>query len=165
MKNKVVFIVFLSLFLFAGCSQDKVEQMNADWGSEDLEELGFSENSDFGTKIKMVDNKNEVVANYIEITDTNGSLEGYIISDYVTGEIYEYTLGKSGLFYLVSKANLEPEIVENNSVYYAGLATIVVSDDEGNLYHLLDSEDKAAEKINQEELDIIFKDKKMEFGK
>ncbi len=55
----------------------------------------------------MVDNKNEVVAKYIEILNKDGVLEGYIISDYVTGKVYEYASGGSVLFDLISKANLD----------------------------------------------------------
>lgn len=83
----------------------------------------------------MLDNKNEVVKNYIEIMDKDGVLEGYIISDYSTGKVDEYALGGSLLFDLISKANLDIEIVENNPIYYAGPFSRVVTDDRGDLYH------------------------------
>ena len=161
----ILFIVVLSIFLLVGCSKGKIVLMNFDSDNEILEELGFSKGSYFGTEIEMVDNKNEVVANYVEISNKDGALEGYIIRDYVTGKVYEYASGGSVLFDLISKANLDMEIVKNNPVYYAGPFTIIVTDDEGNLYNLMSSEDNVGELISKEDLDTIFNDKKIEFGK
>lgn len=165
MKRKVIFIVILSIFLLVGCSKDKKVLINFDSNDEVLEELEFSKGSCFGTEIEMVDNKNEVVANYIEILNKDGVLEGYIISDYVTGKVYEYASGGSVLFDLISKANLDMEIVKNNPIYYAGPFTIIVTDDKGNLYNLMGSEDNVGELISKEDLDIIFNDKIIQFGK
>lgn len=165
MKKGVIFMVVLSIFLLVGCSNGKRVSMNLDSENEILEELEFSKGSYFGTEIKMVDNKNEIVANYIEILNKDGLLEGYIISDYVTGKVHEYASGGSVLFDLVSKANLDMEIVRNNPVYYAGPFTIIVTDDEGNVYNLMGSEDNVGELISKEDLDSIFNDKNIEFGK
>ena len=161
----IIFIVILSIFLLVGCSKDKKVLINFDSNDEVLEELEFSKGSCFGTEIEMVDNKNEVVANYIEILNKDGVLEGYIISDYVTGKVYEYASGGSVLFDLISKANLDMEIVKNNPIYYAGPFTIIVTDDKGNLYNLMGSEDNVGELISKEDLDIIFNDKIIQFGK
>lgn len=165
MKRKVIFIVILFIFLLVGCSKDKKVLINFDSNDEVLEELEFSKGSYFGTEIEMVDNKNEVVANYIEILNKDGVLEGYIISDYVTGKVYEYASGGSVLFDLISKANLDMEIVKNNPIYYVGPFTIIVTDDKGNLYNLMGSEDNVGELISKEDLDIIFNDKIIQFGK
>ena len=165
MKRKVIFIVIWAIFLLVGCSKDKKVLVNVDSNDEVLEELEFSKGSCFGTEIEMVDNKNEVVANYIEILNKDGVLEGYIISDYVTGKVYEYASGGSVLFDLISKANLDMEIVKNNPIYYAGPFTIIVTDDKGNLYNLMGSEDNIGELISKEDLDIIFNDKIIQFGK
>ena len=164
-KRKISFllamlVVFsISTFALSGCSK-KVS--NSKYVNEDY---GFSKGSYFGTVIEMVDNKNEVVANYIEILNKDGALEGYIINDYVTEEVYEYALGGSVLFDLIEKSNLDTEIVKRNPVYYAGAFNIVVTDDEGNLYNLMSSDDKVGELISKEDLDIIFKDKNRKFGK
>ena len=165
MKRKVIFIVILFIFLLVGCSKDKKVLINFDSNDEVLEELEFSKGSCFGTEIEMVDNKNEVVANYIEILNKDGVLEGYIISDYVTGKVYEYASGGSVLFDLILKANLDMEIVKNNPIYYVGPFTIIVTDDKGNLYNLMGLEDNVGELISKEDLDIIFNDKIIQFGK
>lgn len=158
-KRKILFIsvmlvIFsISTFTLSGCSktEDNFKYVN--------EEYGFSKGSYFGTEIEMVDNKNKVVANYIEISNKDGELEGYIINDYVTEEVYEYALGGSVLFDLIEKSNLDTEIVKKNPVYYAGPFNIIVTDDEGNLYNLMSSEDNVGELISKEDLDIIFNDK------
>ena len=165
MKRKVIFIVILFIFLLVGCSKDKKVLINFDSNDEVLEELEFSKGSYFGTEIEMVDNKNEVVANYIEILNKDGVLEGYIISDYVTGKVYEYASGGSVLFDLILKANLDMEIVKNNPIYYVGPFTRIVTDDKGNLYNLMGLEDNVGELISKEDLDIIFNDKIIQFGK
>lgn len=158
MKRKIILILILSISLLVGCSKDNKILIDPSSNNNVLEELGFSKASYFGSKIEMWNNKNEVVANYIEIMDKDGILEGYIISDYLTGKVHEYALGESLLFDLILKANLDIEIVENNPIYYAGPFSIIVTDDNGNLYHLMWSEDNIAELISKEDLDNIFND-------
>lgn len=55
------------------------------------------------------------------------------MSDYSTGEVHEYALGRSIVFDIISKANLDIEIVGNNPIYYIGQFSIVITDDKSNI--------------------------------